>query len=140
MKNEPYTYNTEKPYYEWIHFIDPVDDYGKLLDSYEYIVSIKRLEIDLEPCLDTYGLYRFYIYGDINKDVDFTEKITFDLTTSSEETIKTTCSPFIYFFLCEINICVYLLNNVDIFLPVDPPQSQKYGFKNWKKIICVHQE
>ena len=31
MKDEPYTYNTEKPYYQWLHFID-VDDYGKPLE------------------------------------------------------------------------------------------------------------
>ena len=139
MKDEPYTDSTEKSYYQWLHFIDPVDDYGKPLNSYEYIISINRLEIGYKPCSDTLGLYNFYIYVDVNKDIDYTEELTFDFTTSSNENIKTACTPhnfdYFGFFLCDINICVYPLNNVDIIFPVDPPQSKKFWFKNWKKII-----
>ena len=137
MKDELYTYNTEKPYYQWLHYIDPeLDDHGKI---YEYIISIKNIEIGFEPCLDTYGIYFFYIYVEINKEIDISEKITINLDTSSDKIIEATCTPFFNeifsYFLCEINICVYPLNNIDIYLPINPPKLKKYGFKNWKEII-----
>ena len=137
--NEPYSYNQKQTYYQWLHYIDKVDDYGKDLDSYEYVFSIKKLEMPINPCSGDIGLYNYYIYFDINKEISYTEKLTFDLKTSTEQTIKTTCTPhyneYISFFLCVINICVYPLNNVDIFFPLNPPISKKFGFINWKNII-----
>ena len=140
MKDELYNYNTEKPYYQWLHYIDPeLDDYGKTFDSYEYIISIKYIQKYYEICYDTYGIYSFDIYVEMNKKIDTSENITINLDTSSDKIIQATCTPYyakiIQSFKCEINICVYPLNNIDIYLPINPPKSKKYGFKNWKEII-----
>ena len=137
--NETYSDNNIQTYYQWLHYIDEVDDYGIDLDSYEYIVSIKRLQIDLDPCSEETGLYYYYIYADINKKTSSTEELTFNLITSTGQTIETTCSLYSIeyksFFSCIINVCVYPLHNVDIFLPENPPKSKKIGFKNWKSVI-----
>jgi len=138
MKDEPYTYNIEKPYYQWLHFID-VDDYGKPLESYEYIITIDKVRLGFEPCSENYGEYYFYIYAEMNQDIDVSEEIAIDLNTSNNQIIRTICSPhyseIVQFFLCKIDICEYPLNDIDIYLPLDPPISQKYGFLNWKNII-----
>ena len=138
-KDEDYSINKEQNYYQWLHYIDEIDDYGKALDSFEYIISIEKIDLGINPCSDNIGLYNYYIYFDINKEISYTEELTFDLTTSGEQIIKTTCTPhyseLIAFFLCDINICVYPLDNVDIFFPLNPPISKKFGFKNWKNII-----
>ena len=140
MIDEPYTYNTEKPYYQWLHFID-VDDYGKPLESYEYIFTIKEVELGIKPCSEDYGEYYFYIYCEMNKDIDTSEKITIDLSSSSNQIIKAKCTPYytevIKFFICVIDILEYPLNDIEIYLPIDPPISKKYGFINWKNIIGI---
>jgi len=84
------------------------------------------------------GDYYFYIYGDMNEDISLSEELTINLYTSSDQKIKAICTPFseiIQFFICNINILGYPLNNVDIYLPNEPPISKKYGFINWKNII-----
>jgi len=49
MKDEIYNYNIEKPYYQWLYYID-VDDYGKPLESYNYIINIKKVTLGILPC------------------------------------------------------------------------------------------
>ena len=142
MKDELYNYNEEKPYYQWLHYIDidiDVDDYGKPLESYKYIITIKKVQLGFFPCSETIGVFDFYIYGDMNKDIETWETITINLNTPSDQKIEATCIPYytklIQYFICQINICEYPLNNIDIYLPIEPPISEKYGFINWKNII-----
>ena len=131
MIDEIYSYNTEKPYYQWLHYIDPE----------EYIFKIEKIKIGFSPCGDSIGKYSFYIYGEFNKEVDISETLNLNLTTSFDKKIETTCTPYyfdnikLHFFICDINICVYPLDNTDIFLPIKAPNSIKYGFRNWEKII-----
>jgi hypothetical protein len=91
------------------------------------------------PYYETRGEYDFYIYGDMNKDIEGWETITINLNTPSDQKIEATCKPYynklIQYFICQINICEYPLNNIDIYLPIEPPISEKYGFINWKNII-----
>ena len=72
MVDEIYSYNTEKPYYQWLHYIDPE----------EYIFKIEKIKIGFSPCGDSIGEYSFYIYGEFNKEVDISETLNLNLTTS----------------------------------------------------------
>ena len=142
-KDEIYNYYIEKPYYQWLHYIDEDededDDYDKSLDTYDYIITIKKVSLGILPCSEMEGDYYFYINVDMNKDISLSEKLTINLYTSSDQKIEAICTPFYViiqpFFICHINILKYPLNNVDIYLPNEPPISKKYAFINWKKTI-----
>ena len=113
--DDSYTYNIEKPYYKWIHYIDENND--EYIDESTYLGQIFTVEkIKLEtfrPCSDT--LYSFYIYGKFRKEPDIFDELIIDLETSSLKKIRTKCVPYyleslkIHFFECEIDIFVCTL-------------------------------
>ena len=133
MVDEIYSYNTEKPYYQWVHYIEHEN---------ENIFIIIEIVIRTNPCQDSnFGKYTFYIDGTFNKEVNNSETLKIYLNTSNDQKIEATCTPFyfpnhqIHSFGCDIDIIEYPLDNTDIFLPIYAPNSIKYRFKNWEKII-----
>ena len=51
------------------------------------------------------------------------------------------CTPFDKFLsseaclTCDINICKYPLENVDLYLPLETPKQKGYIIKNWVNVI-----
>ena len=69
-----------------------------------------------------------YLNGDFSKEVDILAKVNIELTTSKAEKIRAICTPFDKLgftedcLQCDINICKYPLENVDLFLPLETPK------------------
>lgn len=137
--DDSYTYNVEQPYYEWLHYIDENDD--EYIDESTYLGQIFTVR-EIKPkttCRDT--SYSFYIYGEFRNKTDIFDELIINLETSSFKKIRSICAPHsfeslkIYLFDCEIDICMYPLDNVNLYLPIKAPESSIYKFKNWKKNI-----
>ena len=85
--------------------------------------------------------FRFYKYiylWKLSEEPNYLDKFNLDFTTSKNTTIKVECeinSLIKTSLLCSINIILYPLEDVHIYLLVKPPQKQGYSFPNWETII-----
>ena len=109
--------------------------------SKDQIFTVKKLVISWISCSKITGSYVFNIEGDFSKNVNILDKVNINLLTSSGKNIKSICTPFSETkysnaqLQCDIDICKFPLENIDIYLPTTAPQEKGYKFNNWKKII-----
>ena len=121
-------------------------DYNKkeeIVDSNtsNQIFTVKSMESSWISCFKMTNSYVIYLYGDFSKEVKILDKVTIELTTSKSNKIKAICTPFDKSgfteecLQCDINICKYPLENVDLFLPLETPKQAGYIIKNWANVI-----
>lgn len=100
------------------------------------ILSVDKVS---KPCDEQLRQYFFYIHGKFNKEINKNEILNINLENSSGETIKSVCSPNSFerldFFLCYVDVNQYPLHNINLFLPINPPESTEYEFQDWEIII-----
>ena len=91
------------------------------------------------------GNYIFDIEGEFSKEANILDKVNIQLKTSTGNIIKSVCTPFNKisdiipkdFLQCEIDICMYPLEGIDIYLPIVPPKEKGYSFRKWKNIFGI---
>ena len=116
-------------------------------NSSDQIFTVSGFGIRFLPCMDFAGSYIFDIEGEFSKKANILDKINIQLTTSAGNIIKSVCTPFnkiSYFdskdFLqCEIDICLYPLEGIDIYLPIVPPKKKDILLKNGKIFLVLSQ-
>ena len=105
------------------------------------IFTVKRIKSSWIYCFTTTLNYVIYIEGEFSKEVNILDKVYIELTTSKGNIIKAMCTPFDKFLssdaclTCDINICKYPLENVDLYLPLETPKQAGYIIKNWTNIV-----
>ena len=122
-----------------IIFISQIN--SKFLSLEEDKIDIKIISISLPqvPCTPSLATYLFNINCNFSKVPLITQTITLSLSSN----IKSLCYPLEStevsdsILQCEINIVDYPINNQNIFLPLEPPESDYYTFNNWKEIIAA---
>ena len=111
------------------------------INSNAQIFTVKNIDIGWVPCIKITGSYVFYIEGEFSKEVNILDKVIIDLISSEGKKIKSICTPFGKTkyskdeLQCDIDICKYSLEGVDLYLPTSAPKVKGYGFNDWKKII-----
>ena len=84
--------------------------------------------------------YKFDIKGTFSGSVSsLTDNFELDLETSDKRKIKSSCTPYNALLTskitCKIDTCLYPFDKVDIILPTKGPQTNKFIFKDWEKVI-----
>ena len=100
--------------------------------------TVEELNIKNECSKNTQ--YEFEILGTFNgSPSSLSDTIQLDLSTSDGRKIKTSCTPLNIFgisqFDCKIDTCLYPLDKVNVILPTTAPQTNKFTFKDWEKVI-----
>ena len=110
----------------------------------DQIFIVSGIGNNIMPCLSIPGSYVFNIEGKFSKEANRLNKVNIKLKTSTGNIIKSVCTPFNKFgdfsndFLqCEIDICMYPLEGIDIYLPIIAPQEKGYTIKKWKNIFGI---
>ena len=123
-----YDYNNEEYYYPE--------------STNDQIFTVKKLKTNLLlSCFELIGSFNFDIEGEFSKDINILDKVNINLSTSSGKTIKSKCTPFSETSFqnarlqCDIDICIFPLENIDIYLPIKAPTVKGYKFNYWKAII-----
>jgi len=110
-------------------------------NSNEQVFTVKNIDVGWIACMKVTGSYVFDIEGDFSKEVNILDKVVIDLLSSEGKKIKAICTPFDktkYIdakLQCDIDICKYSLEGIDLYLPTSAPETDGYQFKDWKKII-----
>lgn len=94
-------------------------------------------------CTASLGDIIIEIDGVFSEAANLLDKVNLEFTTSEGFTIKSECSPFDAIesisedlLQCPIDISLYYpIKDIDVFIPVEPPQESGYEFPNWKEII-----
>ena len=81
--------------------------------------------------------YNFDIKGKFHSFDNFLGNAYIELETSDGRKIKTECTPLESFnkFSCDIKLIKYPLDNVDVILPINAPNTKAYTFLNWEQTI-----
>ena len=138
------------------NLFDCIDKKSKTLEeSYDYnkkeeivdpntsnqIFTVKNIKSSWIYCFSSTLNYVIYIEGEFSKEIDILDKVYIELTTSKGNKIKAMCTPFDKFLsseaclTCDINICKYPLENVDLYLPLEAPKQTGYIIKNWTNVV-----
>lgn len=113
------------------------------INSNEQIFTVKNIDIGFLPCMKITGSYVFDIEGEFSKEVHILDKVIIELMSSEGKKIKAICTPFNNTkytkakLQCDIDICKYSLEDIDLYLPTSAPKVKGYKFNDWKKIIGV---
>ena len=107
----------------------------------EQVFTITQIGKPFVPCLATTGSYDFYIEGVFSEKSSILDKVYLDIETSDGRKFQSMCTPFSKTsytpdeLQCNIEICLYPLDNVDIILPTKAPNANGYSFPNWESTI-----
>jgi len=105
-------------------------------------INIISLELPQLPCIPNLSTFLFNIKVEFSKSPKITKTLAINLSSN----IVSLCYPFENttvsdsFFQCEIDIVDYPINNINIYLPLDSPNSDYYNFLNWKDVIGKNPE
>lgn len=120
-----------------ILFLSPLISYSKCKDEIiEFYVE--KIEISQVSCIPKLGTYLFYIIGEFSSSPNIKKLISLNFQSSN---FKAICRPLEQTLVskdqlqCEINVCDYPINDENIFLPINPPNTDGYEFPNWNKVI-----
>ena len=100
--------------------------------------TIDNIEVPQASCIPNSGAYLFYLKGEFNNPPIVTNYLSFYLESSI---FKAICYPLEKTSVskdqlqCTIDLCDSPINNQNIFLPINPPNSNEYSFPNWKEKI-----
>ena len=107
----------------------------------EQVFTITQIGKPFVPCLATTGSYDFYIEGVFSEKSSILDKVYLDIETSDGRKFQSVCTPSSKTstssdqLQCNIEICLYPLDNVDIILPTKAPNANGYSFPNWESTI-----
>ena len=85
------------------------------------------------------GHYVFDIEGEFIKEVNIFDEVNIQLNTSTGNIIKSICVPFNKItdyskdiLQCIIDIFMYHLEGIDLYLPIVAPNGKGYSIRKWK--------
>ena len=91
------------------------------------------------------GHYVFDIEGEFSKEANIFDKVNIQLNTSTGNIIKSICTPFNKIdnyskdiLQCEIDICMYHLEGIDLYLPIVAPNEKGYSIRKWKNVFGLN--
>ena len=97
------------------------------------------------PCMTITGNYVFDIEGEFSKEANILDKVSLQLNTSTGNIIKSICTPFNKLtsyskdtLQCEIDICMYHLEGIDLYLPIVAPNVKGYSIRKWKNAFGIN--
>ena len=97
------------------------------------------------PCMAITGDYFFDIEGEFSKEANILDEIIIQLSTSTGNIIKSLCRPFNKItkyskdnLQCTIDICMYHLEGIDLYLPTVAPNKEGYSFKKWENAFGLN--
>ena len=102
------------------------------------VTKIKKPSI--LSCLRTAGSYDFDIEGIFSEKSSLLDKVYLDIETSDGRKFQSMCTPFSKTsytpdeLQCNIEICLYPLDNVDIILPTKAPKVNGYLFQTGNQL------
>ena len=105
------------------------------------IFTVKKLKYSSIYCFKILMNYVIYLEGEFSKETNILDKVNIELITSKADKIKAICTPFDKdnvkdaCLQCDINICKYPLEYVDLYLPLETPKQAGYIIKNWANVI-----
>ena len=100
-------------------------------------INIISLELPQVPCIPNLSTFLFNIKAEFSKSPDITNILSINLSPN----LISSCYAFENtsvtdsFFQCKINTVNYPIDNINIYLPLDNPNSEYYNFLNWKETI-----
>ena len=120
-------------------------DFVECINKSDIIFIVSELYTSYLPCNTLTSEYYFNIKGKFSEEVNILDDINIQINTSTGNIIKASCTPFNKIFSfssaylqCAIDICMYTLEEIDLYLPIDAPNIKGYSIRNWKNIIGIN--
>ena len=120
-------------------------DFVECINKSDIIFIVSELYTSYLPCNTLTSEYYFNIKGKFSEEVNMLDDINIQINTSTGNIIKASCTPFNKIFSfssaylqCAIDICMYTLEEIDLYLPIDAPNIKGYSIRNWKNIIGIN--
>ena len=114
-------------------------------DPSDQIFIVSRFGEGFLPCMIITGHYVFDIEGEFIKEVNIFDEVNIQLNTSTGNIIKSICVPFNKItdyskdiLQCKIDIFMYYLEGIDLYLPIVAPNGKGYSIRKWKNVFDLN--
>ena len=110
-----------------------------------YVLCVQQIDFTVikisqsNSCLETIGKFYFEIEGEFSGEFSPSDFLYINLDSQVNSTVK--CTPFVGTqytnsgFQCTIDVCFTPLVSSDIYLPLSPPNSERFSILKWREII-----